>query len=101
MLQIWKVTTLIIMKTCPCNKQIFSAVSLNISLEKKDTEVNCTRLTENLYLKYTQIETIWKGLYFEKKVRVGNGQEMAQSERNSHSKIRGRKKTKLTIRYLY
>ena len=36
------------------------------------------------------------------KVKVGNYQEMAQSEINSHSKNRsGKKKTKLTIRYLY
>ena len=36
-----------------------------------------------------------------KKVKVGNDQEMAQSERNSHFKNRGGEKTKLTIRYLY
>ena len=36
-----------------------------------------------------------------KKVHVGNGQEKAQSERNSHFKNRGGKKTKLTIRHLY
>ena len=36
-----------------------------------------------------------------RKVQVGNDQEKAQSERNSHSKKRGGKKTKLTIRYLY
>ena len=34
------------------------------------------------------------------KVQVGNEQEKAQSERNSHSKIRGGK-TILTIRHLY
>ena len=33
-------------------------------------------------------------------IQVGNDQETAQSERNSHSKNRGGK-TKLTIRYLY
>ena len=33
------------------------------------------------------------------KVLVGNDQEMAQSERKSHSKERGGKKSKLTIRY--
>ena len=32
---------------------------------------------------------------------VSNDQEMAQSERKSHSKNRGEKKTKLTIRYKY
>ena len=36
-----------------------------------------------------------------KKVQVGNDQEKAQSEKDSKSKIRGGKKTKLTIRYLY
>ena len=36
-----------------------------------------------------------------KRVQVGKDQEKAQSEKDSHSKIRGGKKTKLTIRYLY
>ena len=35
---------------------------------------------------------------FDSKVQVGNDQEKAQSERNSHSKIRSGKTTKLTIR---
>ena len=35
------------------------------------------------------------------KVKVGNGQEMAQSERNSHSKNQSRKRTKLTLRFFY
>ena len=35
------------------------------------------------------------------KVQVGKDQEKAQSEKDSHSKHRGGKKTKLTIRYLY
>ena len=34
------------------------------------------------------------------KAQVGNEEEMAQSERKFHSKNRGGKKTKLTIRYL-
>ena len=38
---------------------------------------------------------------FEKKVQVGKDQEKAQSEKDSHSKNRGGKKTKLSIRYLY
>ena len=37
----------------------------------------------------------------DKKVQVGKDQEKAQSEKDSHSKNRGGKKTKLTIRYLY
>ena len=36
-----------------------------------------------------------------RKVQVGKDQEKAQSEKNSHSKNRGGKKTKLTIGYLY
>ena len=37
-----------------------------------------------------------------KKVQIGNDQEMAQSERNSHSINRGLgKKTKMTLKYLY
>ena len=36
-----------------------------------------------------------------KKVQVGKDQEKAQSEKDSHSKNRGGKKTKPTIRYLY
>ena len=36
-----------------------------------------------------------------KKVQVGNDQEMAQSERNSHSKNRGVGKSKMTLKYLY
>ena len=35
------------------------------------------------------------------KVQVGKDQEKAQSEKDPHSKNRGGKKTKLTIRYLY
>ena len=35
-----------------------------------------------------------------RKVQVGNDQEKAKSERNSHSIKRGRK-TKLPLRYLY
>ena len=38
--------------------------------------------------------------YINKKVQVGNDQENAQSERNSHSKTEVGK-SKLTIRYLY
>ena len=34
------------------------------------------------------------------KIQVGDDQEKAQSERNSHSKTRDGKKTKLTIRHL-
>ena len=37
----------------------------------------------------------------QKKVQVGKDQEKAQSEKDSHSKNRGGKKTKLTVRYLY
>ena len=36
-----------------------------------------------------------------KKVQVGKDQEKAQSEKDSHSKNRDMKKSKLTIRYLY
>ena len=36
-----------------------------------------------------------------KNVQVGNDQEKAQSEKDSHSKNRGGEKTKLTIRYVY
>ena len=36
-----------------------------------------------------------------KKEQVGKDHEKAQSEKDSHSKNRGGKKTKLTIRYLY
>ena len=35
------------------------------------------------------------------KVQVGNDQEMAQSERNSHSANEGWEKTKMTRGYLY
>ena len=38
---------------------------------------------------------------FQKKVQIGNDQEMAQSERNSHSINRGVEKTKMTLKYLY
>ena len=40
-------------------------------------------------------------LIISKKVQVGKDQEKAQTEKDSHSKNRGGKKTKLTIRYLY
>ena len=38
---------------------------------------------------------------FSEKVQVGKDQKKVQSEKDSHSKNRGGKKTKLTIRYLY
>ena len=60
---------------------------------------NCTLSACSLYLlPFNFIVSI--GLYVIK-VQVGNDQEKAQSERNSHSKNRGGKKNKLTIRYLY
>ena len=40
-------------------------------------------------------------LKLSKKVQVGKDQEKVQSEKDSHSKNRGGKKNKLTIRYLY
>ena len=40
-------------------------------------------------------------MVYVKKVQVGKDQEKAQSEKDSHSKNRGGKKTKPTIRYLY
>ena len=36
-----------------------------------------------------------------KKIQVGKDQEKAQSEKDSHSKNQGGKKTKITIKYLY
>ena len=42
---------------------------------------------------------VWDVL--DKKVQVGKDQEKAQSEKDSHSKNRGGKKTKLTIRHLH
>ena len=39
--------------------------------------------------------------FFSREVQVGNDQEKAQSEKDSHSKNRGGKKSKFTIRYLY
>ena len=36
-----------------------------------------------------------------KKVQIGNDQEMAQSERNSHSINRGVGKSKMTLTYVY
>ena len=35
------------------------------------------------------------------KVQVGNDQEMAQTEKYSHSINRGVEKTKMTLRYVY
>ena len=60
-------------------------ISLNIKIF---TEMNADVQSE--HFSYT-----WK------KVQVGKDQEKAQSEKDSHSKNRGGKKTKLTIRYLY
>ena len=39
-------------------------------------------------------------MHFDKKVQVGKDQENAQSEKDSHSKLR-EGENKLTIRYLY
>ena len=47
------------------------------------------------------ISFIFSSLFYSRKVQVGKDQEKAQSERDSHSKNRGGKITKLTIRYLY
>ena len=44
---------------------------------------------------------IKKKFPLKKKVQVGKDQEKAQSEKDSHSKNSGGKKTKLAIRYLY
>ena len=41
----------------------------------------------------------WESL--KKRIQVGKDQDKAQSEKDSHSKNRGGKKNKLTIRYLY
>ena len=56
------------------------------------SEKNHTSSSQTLY-KFVPSET--------EKVRIGNNQEMAQSERNSHSINRGVGKTKMTLRYLY
>ena len=45
--------------------------------------------------------SVFNFMNFNGKVQVGKDQEKAQSEKDSHSKNRGGKKTKLTIRYLY
>ena len=58
---------------------------------------------ENISYRFKQLQNIcgkplsdtWK------KVKVGNDQEMAQSERNSHSTNRGVGKNRMTFRYLY
>ena len=51
---------------------------------------------------YYQIRGIFPYLSISgKKVQVGKDQEKAQSEKDSHSKNQGGKKTKPTIRYLY
>ena len=52
---------------------------------------------------YTCIKTkmVQRDVYLIKKVQVCKDQEKAQSEKDSHSKNRCGKKTKLTIRYLY
>ena len=42
-----------------------------------------------------------QALYFYRKLKVEDDQEIAQPERNSHSKNRSGKQTNLTIRYLY
>ena len=42
-----------------------------------------------------------KTVHVYQKVQVGNGQEMAQLERNSHSKNRGVGKTELTLKHMY
>ena len=67
-------------------------------------------LTEKFHYKPKQIDVDHRNQFYcvvsarahhWKKVQVGKDQEKAQSEKDSHSKNRGGKKTKLTIRYLY
>ena len=61
--------------------------------------VNITHLKKN-HTSFSQ--TLYKFVPSEtEKVQIGNNQEMAHSERNSHSINRGVGKTKMTLRYLY
>ena len=46
------------------------------------------------------VHSSWKSKQ-SKEVKVGNDQEIAQSERNSHSTNRELGKNKMTFRYLY
>ena len=66
----------------------------------------CFHCRFHVLLHEKKITTAMLGTFIRNKVRnkvqVGDGQEMAQSERNSHSINRGvGKKTKMTLRYLY
>ena len=54
----------------------------------------------NLFVTFIQRQLTYEPLHG-KKVQVGKDQEKAHSEKDSHSKNRCGKKTKLTIRYLY
>ena len=49
----------------------------------------------------SKMSVVSRACQFHEKVKVGKDQEKAQSEKDSHSKNRGGKKNKLTIRYLY
>ena len=56
---------------------------------------------------YTPIDTVnidiyenISGIFYVKRVHVGNDQEKAQSEKVCNSKSRGVEKTKFTIKYL-
>ena len=62
--------------------------------ENKTTQISCAVTSQliSAFVFHTRIE---------KMVQVGKDQEKAQSEKDSHSKNRGGKKTKLTIRHLY
>ena len=56
------------------------------------------QLKETMHITFSVTKSIALKLY--SKVKVGNDQEIAQSEINSNSKNR-EGKTKLTLRYLY
>ena len=60
----------------------------------------CQRITLKLVSKHFHEVCLFLSV-LQKKLQVGNDQEMVQSERNYHSKKRGVGKTKLTLRYLY
>ena len=51
------------------------------------------------YIKKINVKYNKVSQFYHEKVQVGKDQEKAQSEKDSHSKNRGGKKTKLTIRY--
>ena len=88
---------IVILGKCPTKWRQRPGMTMAVDWEVKP-EINQS-INKTKY--FTRENKIFHSRKLHEKVQVGKDQEKAQSEKDSHSKNRGGKKTKLTIRYLY